>query len=140
MNMEQVVEWESARETEILGETCAICPPQVSHDFTWDRTRAAALEDQWLAAPAVVRTGIMFFIKNKPAWLAFQHSFDLIDRSHNHKLEYKFLNYSSISYSIALQHVTWRVMLYRKFIIKNQSLGWSFGVLQVKLKSLCLIN
>jgi hypothetical protein len=46
MNMEQLVEFELAGETEILGENSAPVPlhsPQILHDLTWDRTRVARL-------------------------------------------------------------------------------------------------
>jgi hypothetical protein len=44
MSVEQSVEWELAGETEAPGEYLPqyICPPQIPHDLTWARTRAAA--------------------------------------------------------------------------------------------------
>jgi hypothetical protein len=32
-----------------------LCPPQIPHDLTWDRTRAAAVGGQWLTAWAMAR-------------------------------------------------------------------------------------
>jgi hypothetical protein len=54
---EQSVEWELAGETEILWKKPApvpLCPPQISYDQTWARTRAAAVVSRRLTAWAVV--------------------------------------------------------------------------------------
>jgi hypothetical protein len=32
-----------------------LCPPQIPHDLTWDRTRAAAVGSQWLTAWAMAQ-------------------------------------------------------------------------------------
>jgi hypothetical protein len=44
-NVEQSMECELARETEILGENSPVplCPPQIPHDMTWAQTRAVEL-------------------------------------------------------------------------------------------------
>jgi hypothetical protein len=44
MNMEPLVEWELV---------VPFCPPQISYDFIWDRTRVAAVESQLLTAWAM---------------------------------------------------------------------------------------
>jgi hypothetical protein len=41
VDVEQLVETELAGETEVLGEKSIpvlLCPPQIPHDLTWDRT------------------------------------------------------------------------------------------------------
>jgi hypothetical protein len=48
MNVEQLVELESAGETEVLGENLPFCPPQIPHDLTWTLTRASVVESQQL--------------------------------------------------------------------------------------------
>jgi hypothetical protein len=50
MSAEQSVEWELAGETEV-----PLCPPQIPHDLTWARTRAAAVGSQQLAAWAMAQ-------------------------------------------------------------------------------------
>jgi hypothetical protein len=52
MNVEQSVEWELAGETEVLEENLPVllCPPQILHDLTWDRTRAVAVGSRRLTA------------------------------------------------------------------------------------------
>jgi hypothetical protein len=46
ISVEQSVEWELAGEAEVLGENLpvSLCPPQIPHDLTGARTRAAAGE------------------------------------------------------------------------------------------------
>jgi hypothetical protein len=45
-----------AGETEVLGKKSApVCPPQIPHGLTWDRTRAAAMGSRRLTASAVAR-------------------------------------------------------------------------------------
>jgi hypothetical protein len=44
MNVEQSVKREMPGETEVLAENLPpvpLCPPQIPHDLTWARTRAA---------------------------------------------------------------------------------------------------
>jgi hypothetical protein len=46
MSVEQLVEGEMSGDTEVLGENLPpmpLCPPQIPHDLTWARTRAAAM-------------------------------------------------------------------------------------------------
>jgi hypothetical protein len=50
MNVEQSVEGELAGETEVLGENVPQCQPQIPHDLTWARTRAAAVGSRRLTA------------------------------------------------------------------------------------------
>jgi hypothetical protein len=52
VNVQRLVQWELARERELLGENKApvpLCPP----DFSWNRTRAAAVGSRRLTAGAV---------------------------------------------------------------------------------------
>jgi hypothetical protein len=57
MSVEQSVEWELAGETEVLGKPAPVplCPPQIPHDQTRARTRAAAVGSQRLTAWAMAR-------------------------------------------------------------------------------------
>jgi hypothetical protein len=58
MSVEQSVEWELTGETEALGENlppAPLCPPQIPHDLTRARTRAAAVGSQGLTAWAMAR-------------------------------------------------------------------------------------
>jgi hypothetical protein len=34
-----------------------VCPPQIPHDLTWDRTQAATVGSQWLTAWAIAWLG-----------------------------------------------------------------------------------
>jgi hypothetical protein len=59
MTVEQPVEWELAEETEIVGEKAAaipLCPPQILHDLTQDRIRAAEVKTRRLTAWAMARS------------------------------------------------------------------------------------
>jgi hypothetical protein len=63
MNVEQSVEWELAGKTEVLGGKPApmpLCPPQIPHDLTWARTRAAAVGNRRLTAWAMARPLLIF--------------------------------------------------------------------------------
>jgi hypothetical protein len=62
--VEKLVEWRLAGETEVLGENlpqrtlsapAPLCPPQIPHDETQARTRAAAVGSQRLTAWAMAR-------------------------------------------------------------------------------------
>jgi hypothetical protein len=56
--VEQLVEWRLAGETEVLGENLPptpLCPPQIPHNQTRARTRAAAVGSQRLTAWAMAR-------------------------------------------------------------------------------------
>jgi hypothetical protein len=46
MNMEELVQAELAGENKILGENLPLCPPQIAHNLTWDRTQAAIMRSQ----------------------------------------------------------------------------------------------
>jgi hypothetical protein len=51
MSVEQYMDWELARKTEVLARNPApvpLFPPQILHDVTWARTRAAAVGSRWL--------------------------------------------------------------------------------------------
>jgi hypothetical protein len=53
MSVEQLVKWELAGGNEVLGEDLppiSLCSPQIPHDLTWARTRAAAVGSRRLAA------------------------------------------------------------------------------------------
>jgi hypothetical protein len=39
------------------GNRSTLCPPQIPHDLTWNRTRAAAVGSQRLTASAMARPG-----------------------------------------------------------------------------------
>jgi hypothetical protein len=44
MGVEQLVEWELARKTEVLKlAPVPLCPPYIPHDFRWARTWASAV-------------------------------------------------------------------------------------------------
>jgi hypothetical protein len=52
------VEWNWHVKTEVLAEKPApvpLCPPQIPHGLTWDRTRASAVGGRWLTAWAMAR-------------------------------------------------------------------------------------
>jgi hypothetical protein len=55
MNVEQLVEWELAAGTEMLGKNLPLCPPQIPHDLTWNRTRTAVVGSWRLTAWAMAR-------------------------------------------------------------------------------------
>jgi hypothetical protein len=58
MSAEHAVEQELAGETEVLGEKPALlslCSPQIQHDLTWARSRAAAVGSRRLTAWAMAR-------------------------------------------------------------------------------------
>jgi hypothetical protein len=50
MNVEQSVEWELARETEVLGENLPLCPSQIPHDLILVITRTTAVGSRGLTA------------------------------------------------------------------------------------------
>jgi hypothetical protein len=53
-----LVEWNWQGKTEVLGEKpvpVPLCPPQIPHKLTWDRTRASAVRGQRLTAWAMAR-------------------------------------------------------------------------------------
>jgi hypothetical protein len=52
------VEWNWQGKTEILRDKpvpVSLCPPQIPHGLTWDRTRASTVGDRWLTAWAMAR-------------------------------------------------------------------------------------
>jgi hypothetical protein len=50
VSVAQLVERELAGEIEVLGENLPLCPPQMPHDLTRDRSRAAAVGSRRLTA------------------------------------------------------------------------------------------
>jgi hypothetical protein len=53
------VEWNCQRKTEVLGEKpvpVSLCPPQIPHRLTRDRTRASAVRGRQLTAWAMARS------------------------------------------------------------------------------------
>jgi hypothetical protein len=62
MSVEQSAEWESAGETEVLGEKptpVPLFPPQIPHDLTCARIWAAAVGSRRLTAWAMARPSIL---------------------------------------------------------------------------------
>jgi hypothetical protein len=51
------------RKPKYSEKTCpsALCPPQIPHDLTWDRTRAAAVGSQRLTAWAMARPFVLSY-------------------------------------------------------------------------------
>jgi hypothetical protein len=47
--------WQGKQHYSEKSAPVPLCPPQIPHDLTWARTRAAALGSQWLTARAMTR-------------------------------------------------------------------------------------
>jgi hypothetical protein len=82
MIMEKSVEWGLAGETEV---PVPLCPPQIPHDLTWDRTRAASVGSQRLTAWAMARPP-----DDRIGWYVCVQSHYLITTPHNiHQRNYR---------------------------------------------------
>jgi hypothetical protein len=65
------VEWNWQGKTEVLGERpvpVPLCPPQMPHGLTWDRTRASAVGGRRLTARAMARAYRVLLFSNKFCW------------------------------------------------------------------------
>jgi hypothetical protein len=53
-----------------------LCPPQIPHDLTWARTRAAAVGSRWLTAWAMARpdTISFIFVPSLSSWYSISDS------------------------------------------------------------------
>jgi hypothetical protein len=58
--------WRGNRSTQRKSAPVPLCPPQIPHDLTWDRTRAPAVGSRRLTAWAMARPGTG--ISDIPCW------------------------------------------------------------------------